>query len=105
METAERAQILHALEKVMREVEQARSLVEAGESIAALRALTRVRGLNRQVIAGMVTNCAQKLVDEAKDSRQEHLEELTRLLRFAWSGLCPACRSEVGKRWKEPEDV
>jgi len=105
METAERAQTLHVLEKAIRKVDQARSLLEAGESVAVLRALIRVRGLDRQVIARLVTNCAQTLVEEARDSRQEHLEELTRLLRFAWSGLCPACRSAVGKRWKEAEDV
>ena len=104
MDTTQRADVLNILEQAAKQVAQVQSFLEGEESIATLHALDKARQMNRSAIAYLLAACLETLLDEAaKDANisQERLNELTVLMRFAWSALCPACRRLIGNELKK----
>jgi len=72
--------------------------------LAAVRALVEARQLARKTTVAIVTACLRTAwADAASDDAQRReacLDELVRLVSFAESALCPACRGQVGRRLK-----
>lgn len=52
--------------------------------------------------AVLLSDCLKATTEQADAA---NLPRLAELIGFAMQALCPACRSEVGKKWKEAEDV
>jgi len=104
MHADQRAKVLKTLEQTAKQVAQARSLLEGEESIAALHTLANARQMNRRTVAALIVDCLETLLGEAAADvhlSQERLGELTVLLHFAWSALCPACRHLLGNKLKK----
>ena len=104
MNAIRRAEVLKTLEQAAKQVVQAQALLEGEESIVALHALANARQMNRRAVVALMVACLETLLDEAAAGptfSQERLDELTVLLRFAWSALCPACRQLLGDRLKK----
>lgn len=100
--TAQREAAILELRAMLDETMQARDLTADGQSIPAMQALLRAKRLGKQSIAALLGSCLRAATEQADDASLSRLREL---LGFAQQALCPACRSEVGKKWKESEDV
>lgn len=98
----QRDQALQHLHAMLAETARARDLTADGRAIPAMRALLRAKRLGKQSIAGLLARCLRAATEQADDAS---LSRLVELIGFAQQALCPGCRSEVGKRWKEAEDV
>ncbi len=99
MQRDEALQHLHAM---LAETSQARDLTADGQVIPAMRALMRAKRLGKETIAALLGGC---LKAETKQADDVSLVRLREQIGFAQQALCPGCRSEVGKRWKEADDV
>lgn len=84
------------------EIARARGLTAQGQSIPAIRALLQAKRLGKETIAALLGGC---LKAETKQADDVSLARLREQVGFAQQSLCPACRSEVGRKWKESEDV
>ena len=100
-----RDEALAYLHTMLEETTRAQHLVSAGSAIPALQALLRVRRLSKQSIAALLGDCLSATILQAAQADQATLSRLAELIGFAQQALCQTCRSEVGKRWKEAEDV
>jgi|GEM_PF-3040595 len=87
---------------MLAETSQARDLTADGQVIPAMRALMRAKRLGKETIAALLGGC---LKAETKQADDVSLVRLREQIGFAQQALCPGCRSEVGKRWKEADDV
>ena len=101
-ETMEREQALKSLRAMLDETIQARRMVENGQTVPVLKALARAKRLGKGAIAVLLSDCLKATTEQADAA---NLSRLAELIGFAMQALCPACRSEVGKKWKEAEDV
>ena len=99
---AKRDEIIQHLYAILNETRQAHDLTADGQAILAMQALLRARRLGKQAIATLLGNCLSVTTAQADEGS---LPKLTQLIGFAQRSLCPACRSEVGKKWKESENV
>jgi predicted secreted protein len=84
------------------ETAQARGLMAEGQAIPAMRALLRAKHVGKQSIATLLGSCLRAATKQADDAS---LLRLAELIGFAQQALCRGCRSEVGRKWKEAEDV
>jgi hypothetical protein len=100
-----RDEALAYLRTMLEETARAQHLVSAGSAIPTLQELLRVRHLGKQSIAALLGDCLSATILQAAQADQVTLSRLAELIGFAQQALCQACRSEVGKRWKEAEDV
>jgi hypothetical protein len=91
---------LRSLRTMLEETTQAQQLVSTGQAIPAMRALLRAKRLGRQSIAALLGGCLGATSVQADEAS---LTRLAELIMFAQQTLCPNCRSEVGKKWKEAE--
>ena len=97
-----REQALKSLRAMLDETVRAHDLTANGDAIPTMRSLVRAKRLGKQSIAALLGNCLNATVEQADEA---NLPRLAELIGFAMQALCPACRSEVGKKWKEAEDV
>jgi hypothetical protein len=102
MKSTPRQEALRSLRAMLEETTQAQQLVSTGQAIPAMQALIRARRLGKQFIVALLGDCLRAAAAQADEAS---LSRLTELIGFTQQTLCPACRSEVGKRWKEAEDV
>jgi len=102
MKSTPRQEVLRSLRAMLEETAQAEQLVSTGQAIPAMRVLLRARHLGKEAIAALMGGC---LSTAASQADQASLSRLVELIGFAQQVLCPACRSEVGKKWKEAKDV
>jgi hypothetical protein len=102
MKNTPRQEARRSLRAMLEETAQAQQLVSTGQAIPAMRALLRAKRLGRQSIAALLGGCLGAVAAQADEAS---LARLMELIGFAQQVLCPACRSEAGKRWKEAEDV
>jgi len=93
---------LQHLRAMLEETTRARNLTANGQAIPAIRALLRAKHLGKGVIAALLGNCLSVTTAQADENS---LPKLMELIGFAQQSLCPACRSKVGKKWKEIENV
>jgi len=93
---------MQELRAMLDETIRVRDLAADGQSILALRALLQARRLGKEAIAALLGGC---LKAEAEQTDAVSLARLGEQIGFAQQSLCPACRSKVGKKWKEAEDV
>ena len=104
MNPTARAEALSNLKKIEKRLQRADEQLAAGDSLAAVRALVEARQLARKTTVAIVTACLRTVwADAASDDarqREACLDELVRLVNFAESALCPACRRQVGRRLK-----
>jgi len=104
MNPTARAEALSSLAEIEKRLQRADEQLAAGESLAAVRALDEARQLARQTTVAIVIACLRTVwADAASDDAQRReacLDELVRLVNFAESALCPACRGQVGRRLK-----
>lgn len=100
--TAQRDAAIQKLRDMLDEITRARDLTAQGQSVPALRTLMNARRLGKQSIAVLLGNCLKAATEQADD---ESLARLRELIGFAEQALCRGCRSEVGKRWNESENV
>lgn len=101
-ETMEREQALKFLRAMLDETIQARRMAENGQTVPVIKALARAKRLGRESIGALLGECLKAKTEQADEA---NLPRLAELIGFAMQALCPACRSEVGKKWKEAEDV
>lgn len=99
MHRDETLQHLHAM---LAETARARDLTADGQAIPAMRALLRAKRMGKRSIAALLGDCLKAVTGQADEAS---LARLAELIGFAQQALCPGCRSEVGKKWKEAEDV
>ena len=102
MKNKQRSETLQHLHAMLAETVQAHDLTADGRAIPAIQALLRARHLGKQSIAALLGDCLKTTTEQTDEMSIPRLMEL---IGFAQQALCPACRSEVGKRWKEAEDV
>jgi hypothetical protein len=102
MKDTRRDEAIKHLHAMLKETVQAEELVSTGQAIHAMQALFRARRLGKQSIAALLGGCLSAAESRAD---QASLSRLAELIGFAQQALCPACRSEVGKKWKEAKDV
>ena len=98
----QRDETLQHLNAMLEEIVQARGLTATGQAISALQALLRARRLGRQAIAVLLGDCLSTTATQADPAS---LSRLVELIGFAQQALCPGCRIEAGKRWKEANNV
>jgi len=99
----QRDETLQYLRVMLKEIERARDLMaNGGQNIPAIQALLRARHLGKQSIAALLGDCLRTTAAQAD---RASLSRLIELIGFAQQSLCPGCQSEVGKRWKEANDV
>jgi hypothetical protein len=84
------------------ETTRARDLTADGQAIPAMRMLLQARRLGKEAIAALLGGC---LKAEAEQTDAVSLARLGEQISFTQQSLCPACRSKVGKKWKESENV
>ena len=99
---AQRDEVMQYLYAMLDETTRAHDLTADGQDLPAMQALLRARRLGKQAIAALLGNCLSVTTAQADEGS---LPKLTELIGFAQRSLCPACRSEVGKKWKESENV
>lgn len=97
-----RDEVLDSLKGMLEETARARDLTATGEAIPAMRALLRARSLGRRSVVALMGDCLRAAAAEAD---QASLSRLIELIEFSQRALCPRCLSQVGKRWKEANDV
>ena len=102
MKNASRGEVLNPLRTTLEETVLARELTATGQAIPAMRALLRAKRLGRQSIGALLGGCLGATVARVDEAS---LARLMELIGFAQQALCLGCRGEVGKRWKEAEDV
>lgn len=104
MNATARAEALSRLKEIEKRLQRADERLSAGDTLAAIRALAEARRLARQTTVTLVTHCLRAVWADATSNdvqrREACLEELVRLVSFAESALCPACRGQVGRRMK-----
>jgi len=101
MKNTPRQEALKSLYAMLEETTQAQQLVSTGQAIPAMQALLQAKRLGRQSIADLLGGCLRATALQADEASNERLMEL---IGFAQQSLCPGCRSEIGKRWKDAED-
>lgn len=84
------------------EIAQARGLISEGQAIPAMRALLRAKHLGKETIAALLGGCLKAETEQVDDVSFARLREQ---IGFAQQALCRGCRSEVGRKWKEADDV
>jgi len=99
---AQQTEIILKLHAMLDEITRAHALTADGQSIPAMRRLLLAKRKGKTAIAALLVNC---LKAEAKQADDVSLARLGEQIGFAQQSLCPACRSKVGKKWKESEHV
>ncbi len=102
MKNTQRSETLQHLHTMLAETERAHELTANGDAIPAMRALLRARHLGKRSIAALLSDCLKTTTEQTDEVS---IPRLIELIGFAQQALCPGCRSDVGKRWKESEDV
>ncbi len=101
MKTQENEIILF-LRAMLNEITRAHALTANDQSIPAMRSLLLAKRVGKTAIAELLVNCLKAEAEQADDVSLARLGEQ---IGFAQQSLCPACRSKVGKKWKESEHV
>jgi len=104
MREAVRGETLGNLRAGLLRLAEGRQTVEAGESIAALRALTQARENNARAISTMLSACLNDALEVTKTmnviERVRSVQNLIHLTGFALSELCVSCRRKIARRLK-----
>ena len=90
------------LRAMLDEIMRARDLTAEDQAIPALQSLLQAKRLGKRSIAILLGDCLEATT---KQTDEVSLARLMALIGFAQQALCRDCRSEVGKRWKESENV
>ena len=99
---AQQSETILSLHVMLDEVIRAHGLMADSQSILAMQRLLLAKRMGKTLIATLLSNCLKAETEQADDSSLARLKEQ---IRFAQQALCPACRREVGKRWKESNNV
>ena len=104
MPEAVREETLGNVRAGLLQLTESRRAVEAGESMAALRALTQERENNARAISTMLSACLNDALEVAETmnvkERARSVQNLIHLTGFAPSELCVSCRRKIARRLK-----
>jgi ArsR family transcriptional regulator len=99
-----REETLGILQASLQRLTVVRRTLETGESIAALRALARVKELNVRAISALLSACLRDALNVAEkadvDQRERCLYKLSSLAGFTLTAMCFHCRQRVGTKLK-----
>ena len=102
MHDAVREETLGKLRAGLKRLTEGRRAVEAGESIAALRALTQARENNARAISTILSACLHDALEVTEPTnvkeRGRSMQNLIHLTGFALSELCVSCRQKIASR-------
>lgn len=104
MTAAAQRQALALLQQVGERVETAEGDWQAGDALAAVRALVQARRLCGQATAALVGYCLRAAWGDVRQrGSAADLAAFFQMVEFAWDALCPACREQAAAGFAETQ--